>query len=90
MEGVIGIKPIIKNIDVSHKGKIGLVLEDGRQIYVPVSFFPSIKKLSELERQKWNIIDDVMFTFKNCDEVFHIEQVLGMEKDYSYLNTRGY
>ena len=84
MEGVIGIKPEIKQIFFPKRGNIGFNLMDGRMVVVPLSFFPSIKKLSTNERKKWQVIDNDMFTFKNSTEIFHIEQVLGKEKEYKY------
>lgn len=83
MEGVIAIRAEIKRIEFS-KGKIGFILKDGREIYMPVSFFPSIKKLSMAERKDWYVTDGEMFSFENCNEVFHLEQVLGKESSYSY------
>jgi hypothetical protein len=84
MEGLIGIRPALKNISFEH-GKMYLHLKDGRIVMVPLSFFPSIKKLSSNQRSHWQIIDDVGFTFIDCNEVYHIEQVLGKESDYSFV-----
>jgi hypothetical protein len=84
MEGISGISPVIKKIEFVFRGKIAVLLEDGRKIIVPLSFFPSIKKLNEIQRKKWYIIDDQMFSFDECNEIFHIEQILGKEVEYRY------
>jgi len=83
MEGIIGIRPELKNISFE-RGKMHLHLKDGRIVMVPLSFFPSIKKLTTNQRTHWQIIDQEGFTFVDSDEVYHIEQVLGREKDYSF------
>jgi hypothetical protein len=61
-----------------------LHLKDGRIVMVPLSFFPSIKKLKTSQRTNWQIINHEGFTFIDSNEVYHIEQVLGKEKDYSF------
>jgi hypothetical protein len=84
MEGIIKVRPVIKKISFDTKAKITIILEDGRFIIVPLYYFPSIKKLTMLQKRKWYILDDQMFSFDDCNEVFHIEQILGKEAEYSY------
>ena len=83
MEGLIGIRPELKSISFE-RGKMRLHLKDGRIVIVPLSFFPSIKKLTTDQRSHWQIINHEGFTFVDSNEVYHIEQVLGKEKDYSF------
>jgi len=85
MEGLYRIKPKIKKIDFIERGKFKIELKDGRAILVPISYFPSIKKLNKDQRNKWYIIDDQMFSFEKSNEVFHIEQVLGKENEYKFV-----
>ena len=87
MEGYLNKKPIIKKLTFTHPGKFDLHLEDGRIITVPVSVFPDIKKLSAAQRRKWYVLDDVGFSFDDCNEVYHIEQVLGKYENYKYSFT---
>ena len=82
MEGIVNIKPELKKIDFSQRGKISTYFEDGRIIIVPLKFFPSIKALKSEQRTKWYILGKEGFSFDDCDEVFHIEQVLGREMNY--------
>jgi hypothetical protein len=84
MQGFINIRPVITGIDVEDVFTLGFTLADGRSIRVPVASFPSIAALSLAERRNWTVLDDQMFTFATCDEVFHIEQVLGREQHYAY------
>lgn len=83
-EGFFSIKPTIKKLDFSLKGKMAVYLNDGRIIFVPLRFFPSIKSLNRQKREKWYVLNDNMFSFDDCKEVFHLEQILGKEQDYSY------
>jgi hypothetical protein len=83
MEGLIGIRPELKSLSFE-RGKMNLHLKDGRIVIVPLSFFPSIKRLTANQRLNWQIINNEGFTFVESNEVYHIEQVLGKEKDYSF------
>jgi len=84
MDGLKKINPEIKKISFPLKGKMNVTLADGRDIMVPLTFFPSIKRLSPTQREKWYVLDGEMFSFDDCNEVFHIEQVLGKENTYKY------
>ncbi|MCI0448341.1 MAG: hypothetical protein L0Y79_00970 [Chlorobi bacterium] len=84
MEGFKKTKPFIKNISFPFKGKMKINLVDGREIIVPLTQFPSIKRLNSYQRGKWYVLDGEMFSFDDCNEVFHIEQVLGIENTYKY------
>jgi len=76
IEGFVNSTPTIKLISFRIKGKVQITLTDGRIIIVPVSAFPSIKKLNMRQRQKWYLFGNG-FSFDDCDEVYHIEQILG-------------
>ncbi len=86
-EGIKGLSPVIDKIKFEHRGKMTVLLEDGRILIVPLSLFPSIKKLSEVQRKRWHISDGQIILFKDCAEVFHIEQFLGTENLYRYSFT---
>lgn len=51
---------------------------------VPLSAFPSIRRVTPEQRRRWYILDDMGFSFDECDEVFHLEQVFGTVADYRY------
>ena len=84
MEGFLKIRPTIKKLGFEQRGKMFIYLQDGRTIIVPIASFPSIKRLNESDRKHYQIIDDELFTFDKTNEIFHIEQVLGKENNYSY------
>ena len=70
---VKGVNVGIKDIDfTSHRGKMAVRLTDGREIIIPVSFFPDIKQMSVKERNKWMVLDDKYFTFENMTRVYSI------------------
>ena len=83
IEGFWNIKPKIKKVSFPAKGKIDVSLEDGRNIIVPISKFPSIKKLTVSQRKKWYIFGNG-FSFDDCNEVFQIEQILGNFQNYGH------
>jgi hypothetical protein len=56
------------------RGYIEMYLADGRVLRTPVGLFPGIKRLTERQRQQWQILDGVGFTFAATDEGFHLQQ----------------
>lgn len=88
MNGINKITPAIKKISFAEKGKMKISLIDKREIIIPLNYFPKIKALTMYQRSKWYVLDGQMFSFDDCDEVFHIEQVLGKENNYKYNFTR--
>ncbi len=75
---------MIKKVIFSFNDKIAIYLKDGRIIISPLSQFLSIQRLSTIERKRINIIDDQLIMFRDCDEVFYIEQFLGREQEFKY------
>jgi len=86
IEGFWNVSPKIKKISFQIRGKISILLEDGRNIIVPVSKFPSIKKLTTDQRSKWYLFGNG-FSFDDCNEVYHIEQILGNFEIYKHEST---
>ncbi len=67
----------IKKLDFTKlKGKLLAYLTDGREIAVPVSFFPDIKRMSVAKRNEWMILDDQYFTFENMSKVYSITDLM--------------
>ncbi|NTW33230.1 MAG: DUF2442 domain-containing protein [Bacteroidetes bacterium] len=82
IEGFWNKKVRIDKIDFYY-GKLIVYLSDKRIIIVPISYFPSIKKLDTKERKKWFILGNG-FTFENSNEVYHLEPILGNYKEYAH------
>ncbi len=73
------IKMIIEKIKFNKIGKMALILEDGREIIVPLKYFPEIKKLSIDKRKKYTIVDDRTVLFLHSNSIYHLEDFLGLE-----------
>ena len=87
IEGFWDVTPKIKKISFSIRGKISIYLEDSRNIIIPISKLPSIKKLEPKDRKKWYLFGNG-FSFDNCDQVFHVEQILGNFDNYRHENIK--
>ena len=85
IEGYWDSFPKIAKIAFPSVGKLQVTLEDKRAIIVPLSQFPSIKKLKPTQRKKWYLFGNG-FSFDDCDEVYHVEQILGNFNNYKHEN----
>lgn len=83
IDGYWNVTPKIKKVSFPVRGKMAVQLEDGRVIIVPLSSFPSIKKVPVKERSKWYLIGGGV-TWDTCPEVIHIEQILGNYANYKH------
>ena len=73
----VEIKIGIKKLDFkSFRGKMMVYLTDGRQVLIPLSLFPDIKKLSVKDRSDWMILDDQFFTFAKLSTLYSIEEIM--------------
>ncbi len=73
----VEIKTGIKKLDFkSFRGKMVVYLTDDRQIIVPLSLFPDIKRLSVKDRSDWLILDDQFFTFAKLSNIYSIEEIM--------------
>ena len=71
------VKLGIKKLDfTTHRGKLAAILTDGREIIVPLSFFPEIKHLPLSKRKGWMILDDQFFTFTHLSKVYSVEDLM--------------
>ena len=72
-----GVTIGIKNLNfTAFRGKMLARLTDGREVLIPVSFFPDIQHMPVKERQKWMILDDQYFTFENMTRVYSVLDLL--------------
>lgn len=77
-------RPVIEQISFRKAGFIGIQLEDGRLIYIPLVNFPGIANLSSSQRRQYSIIDDTILLFRDDDEVYHIQDFLGTYETNAY------
>lgn len=68
---------IITSLNTDNPTLITIYLDDERGLSVPVRYFPDIENLTLEERRQWILLDEQVFSFENCDEVFHLQQMLG-------------
>ena len=65
----LGIKKLDFNVK---RGAMAAYLTDGREVLIPVSFFPDIQHMPVKEREKWMVLDDQYFTFENMTRVYSV------------------
>ena len=58
------------------RGKMAVYLTDGREILVPISLFPEIKRLNSAQRKDWMVLDDQFFTFDAISKIYSVKDVL--------------
>lgn len=67
----------IKKLDFGVKrGAMAAYLTDGREVIVPVSMFPDIKRLSRKQREEWMIMDDQYFSFEALSHIYSVKDLL--------------
>ena len=72
------IYPGIKSIEFINSTILFVHLTNDRVFIVPLDKFPVIKNLSTEEKKLFEIIDDKYLSFLAIDEVFSIEELLGL------------
>ncbi|MCR4810026.1 MAG: DUF2442 domain-containing protein [Prevotella sp.] len=77
------VQPKIKRLSFPKRGKFQVDLQDGRSVLMPVSAFPSLKKVPVKERNNWYLMGGGV-TWDSCPEVIHIEQILGNYQNYAH------
>ena len=82
-EGFWDVVPQIKSVSFPLRGKWQVDLVDSRSIIMPISAFPSLKRISSKERKNWYLIGGGV-TWDACSEVIHVEQLLGDYQKYSH------
>ena len=82
-EGYWDVRPKIKRLSFPKRGKFQVDLQDGRSVTMPISAFPSLKRLSVKERENWYLMGGGV-TWDSCPEVIHIEQILGNYQNYAH------
>ena len=84
MEGLHGLRPVIERLRFTRPEKIIVELRDGREIVVPLKYFPSINKMTPPQRRQYQIVNDEIIVFKHINEVYHTQDFLGKELEYRY------
>ena len=67
----------IKKLDFGVKrGAMAVYLTDGREVIVPISMFPDIKRLSRAEREDYMIMDNQYFSFETLSKIYSVKDIL--------------
>ena len=66
----------IKKLDFKKRGTMAVYLTDGREVIVPVSMFPDIKRLSRKQREDYMIMDDQYFSFEALSRIYSVKDLL--------------
>ena len=69
----LGIKKLDFNVK---RGAMAAYLTDGREIIVPVSMFPDIKRLNRKQREEWMIMDDQYFSFESLSRIYSVKDLM--------------
>ena len=69
----LGIKKLDFNVK---RGTMAVFLTDGREVLVPVSMFPDIKRLTKAQREDYMIMDDQYFSFEALSKIYSVKDVL--------------
>ena len=83
IEGFWDVTPQIKNVTFPVRGKMQVSFEDGRVVVMPLSAFPSVKRVPVKERKNWYRMGSG-FTWDTCSDVIHPEQILGNYQLYNH------
>ena len=70
--------PGIKNIEFINSTILFVHLNNDRTFIVPLDKFPVIKYLSAEEKNQFEIIDDKYLSFLAIDDVFSVEDLIGL------------
>ena len=84
MEGIAKKIPELKKISFEKKGFLGVYFNDGRILFLPMKYFPSLKKIRPVQRMNYQIADKDTLIFFDCNEVYHIQDFLGIYENYKY------
>ncbi len=72
----------ISKLNFDIPGKISIKLVDGREIIIPIKYFPELKKLPVEKRKKYTIVDERTILFYFSDHVYHLEDFMGLESNW--------
>lgn len=76
------MKLIINKIRFDYPGKISICLIDGRELIVPLKYFPDLKRMTVEKRKKYTIVDDRTILFSHSNAVYHLEDFFGLESNW--------
>ena len=70
--------PGIKSIEFINSSILFVHLSNDRTFIIPLEKFPVIKNLTAEEKKSFEIIDDKYLSFLAIDDVFGVEELIGL------------
>jgi hypothetical protein len=68
---------IITSLAVNNPEIITIYLDDERSLSMLVRYFAEIENLTLEKHRRWILLEEQVFSFEDCDKVFHLQQMLG-------------
>ena len=83
MPATIQTKPmVIQTLLFDRANKIGIQLNEGRELYVPLAAFPELACLSISRLKQHSIVNERTILFEHADCIYHIEDFFGLEEQW--------
>lgn len=70
--------PAIRSIEFLNSSIMFVHLANDRTFLVPLDGFPTIRQLTSEEKRDYEIIDDTNLSFLALDDIFTVNELLGM------------
>lgn len=70
--------PAIRSLEFINSSIMFIYLDNDRTFIVPLDKFPAIQKLTAEQKKDYEIIDDHNLSFLAIDEVYSINELIGM------------
>lgn len=71
--------PKLKSVEFLNSSIMFVHLDNDRTFLVPLDAFPPIKALTAEQRKDFEIIDQQHLSFVDIDEVYSVDELLGLE-----------
>jgi hypothetical protein len=71
--------PSIRNIEFLNNSILFIHLDNDRTLLVPLDKFPSIKSLTQEQKKEYEIIDEHNLSFLAIDEIYSVNELIGIE-----------
>lgn len=79
MSIVINNLPKLRSVEFLNSTIMFVHLDNDRTFIVPLDKFPALKNLTAEQRKDFEIIDHEQLSFLSIDEIYSVEDLLGLE-----------
>jgi len=74
------ILPTIRHIDFINSSILFVHLSNDRTFIIPLNKFPTIQALSPEQKKDFEIIDGYQLSFLALDEIFSVNELIGIQQ----------